>query len=131
MFWESLGIGLVAKMIIKDIRRNKREEREREERKSNEVEYDDILTEEIFEEIVDNCARKIKRISYWEVNNGEITVTVKSQSGITKWDFEVDFNDYGEITGAYWITSENDDSEIPNTFAEMVRECIVQIYKNG
>lgn len=37
----------------------------------------------------------------------------------------MDFNDYGHITGAWWMLErENDDSNIPNRFADLMSEAI-------
>jgi len=51
---------------------------------------------------------------------------VESQSGISTWKFTVDFNDYGKITGRYWIKSENKDSTIPNRIGDMISNQLLQ-----
>ncbi len=52
---------------------------------------------------------------------------VESQSGLSEWSFTIDFNDYGHITGEYWITTDNDDSIIPERVAGRIREAILNI----
>ena len=47
--------------------------------------------------------------------------TVESQSGLSKWNFTVDFNNYGRISGKYWVKSENKDSSIPKHIAEKIK----------
>ncbi len=49
---------------------------------------------------------------------------VQSQSGISEWNFKLDFNDYGHITGTYWLSSDNDDSNIPERFGDLIRSAI-------
>ena len=69
-----------------------------------------------------------------EIHNKEISVSVDgpiiqgvvvSQSRLTKWLFVSDYNDYGHITGKYWLWSENEDSKIPGVVAESVKAQIV------
>lgn len=49
---------------------------------------------------------------------------VQSNSGLSTWMFRVDFNDYGHITGRYWLWSENDDSPVPKVVANRIRDSI-------
>lgn len=53
---------------------------------------------------------------------------VLSQSGISEWEFELDFNDYGKITGSYWIYSDNYDSMIPKALGNSIQEEINCLY---
>lgn len=53
--------------------------------------------------------------------------SVRSQSGLTEWDFTIDFNDYGKISGAYWLWSENEDSLIPEYIAKEMQKKIDDI----
>ena len=41
------------------------------------------------------------------------------------WSFELDFNDYGRLTGAWWSSSEDYDSSIPRTMADRIGHEIV------
>ena len=54
-----------------------------------------------------------------------------SQSGISEWDFELDFNDYGKITGTYWISSDNYDSMIPETLGNLIQKAISDVYNQN
>lgn len=98
-------------------------------RRSIEVKYNDELSKEEFEEIVNKIAKKLKRVNSIEINNARIEGKVISQSGISDWYFIVDFNDWGYIDGTYIIESDNSDSEIPDRFAKLVTEEIKKIYK--
>ena len=42
--------------------------------------------------------KELEELNGLDIDNGAISVTVISQSGISKWEFELDFNDYGKIT---------------------------------
>lgn len=87
--------------------------------------FEDGITAEEFEQIANRIAKRIRRLSV--STKGSIVIgSVESQSGISTWTFEVDFNDYGRITGKWWIKRrENIDSGIPNRFAEMMKKEIV------
>ena len=66
------------------------------------------------------CAPQ-KHLLNKEINNGEICFVVNSQSGLTTWQFTVDFNDYGQLSGTYWLSSENKDSVLPDKIANSIR----------
>jgi hypothetical protein len=34
----------------------------------------------------------------------------------------LDFNDYGDLTGKYWLSQENYDSDLPQKFARTIQE---------
>lgn len=119
----ALGTGLLV------LRNKNKEALEEEERRKNTVcKFDDEkLSQKEFENfIIQNCKR-IKRINNITVNGPIINGTVRSQSGISSWEFTIDFNDYGKITGRYWIFSNNKDSVIPTAIANMVKEHIEEL----
>ncbi|MCQ2979582.1 MAG: hypothetical protein MJ245_07285 [Clostridia bacterium] len=82
---------------------------------------EDELSLDEFEEIVKKCANRFERIESVSFYNLIISVKVGSQKGLSKWDFLVDFNNWGHLTSKYWLYSDNDDSTIPRNFAEMVK----------
>ena len=73
---------------------------------------------------------ELEELNGLDIDNGAISVTVISQSGISKWEFELDFNDYGKITGQYWLSTENYDSEIPEKLGDSIQEAINNVYNN-
>lgn len=119
----ALGAGLLV------LRNKNKEVLEEEERRKNTVcKFDDeILSQKEFENIVIQNCKRIKRINNITVNGPIINGTVRSQSGISSWEFTIDFNDYGKITGRYWIFSNNKDSVIPTAIANMVKEHIEEL----
>lgn len=119
----ALGTGL---LVLKN--KNKEAFAEEERRKNTVCEFDDEnLSQKEFENIVIQNCKHIKRINNINVNGPIINGTVRSQSGISSWKFIIDFNDYGKITGRYWIFSNNKDSVIPTAIANMVKEHIEEL----
>ena len=61
-----------------------------------------------------------------EISTKEAVVRglVQSNTGLSTWMFRIDYNDYGHITGKYWLRSENDDSPVPRVIAEKIRDSI-------
>ena len=84
--------------------------------------FDEGLTEEKFKEIVCDCADKIKRIQNINVDGLTICCTVVSVTGLTSWNFVLDFNDGGELTGECYIKTGNHDSDIPQLLNDLIYE---------
>lgn len=55
---------------------------------------------------------------------------VDYRSGLTEWCFKIDFNDYGHVTGNYWLSSDNDDAKIPSYIANNISAGIIE-YKHN
>lgn len=92
-----------------------------------------VLTEESFSEIVESVARRheFRRISECVVDGALIKGLVTSVNGGSTWRFRIDFNRNGEITGEYTYSSDNDDSSLPQYFADAIRKEIVYILHNA
>ncbi len=88
-------------------------------------EFSDGITQTDFNSYVVESCKQITRLTSLKVKGPFIQGTVLAQSGLSEWDFLIDFNDYGRITGKYWITSENEDSNIPNHIADKVKDKIL------
>lgn len=84
--------------------------------------FNDGISKVTFENSAYKAAKTIKRVTNISVDGPMVYGTVISQSGISTWDFEIDFNDYGHITGRYWINSNNNDSNIPNRVASLMNQ---------
>lgn len=119
-----LAGGTVAGIGYKVVNKYKKDKARREIK----VIYNNELSEE-FKEIVNKIAKRLKRVTSIEIYNARIYGKVISQSGISDWSFIVDFNDWGYIDGKYIVESDNSDSEIPERFAELVKEEINKLYK--
>lgn len=48
---------------------------------------------------------------------------------MSDWEFNVDFNDWGHITGTRWIWSENGDSTIPAHYGKLMASEIYLLFK--
>ena len=106
------------------------EQREKEERRKNSVPiYSEGVTEEDMRRIIDDAAKWNKRLLSYEFNPDRLLVTCKmrSNSGSTKWKFELDYNNFGHLDGTYWITQENKDSPIPKSMAEDIADEIKKL----
>lgn len=106
----------------KERRRIEKARRLEEKRKSCVYHFDKGLTEEEFKNIVLSCTKKIKRIEKVEIDMLSIICSVSSQSGISRWDFILDFNDFGCLTGKCYSKAENYDSNIPERLNDLIFE---------
>lgn len=93
--------------------------------------FDGPITESEFEASVYSVTKRIKRIESTSIDDGLVSCTVWSQSGISTWDFEIDFNDYGHITGSYSWWRENTDSDMPDHVAQNIQKKISHIIWNN
>lgn len=126
-----LALGGLVAWIGREGRKNREEAEQRAVqenwRRNSKCRFDDGISETEFAEVAIKAAKKIKRVKNISVSGPTVCGEVESQSGISTWDFYVDFNDYGHITGKYWIRSENDDSSIPRRIGEMISEQLLQL----
>lgn len=91
--------------------------------------FKDGLSFEIFKEMAKRAGREIKRIKEVNVNGGMIYCNVESQTGYSDWNFSVDFNNWGHVTGTYWVKTDNNDSNIPSHYGQMLSGWIHDFYR--
>lgn len=104
--------------------RKRREAKEKEERRQNTPCYFiDGFSESVFEMMAIRAAKPIRRLTV-SVEGPIIYGTVQAQSGISEWYFKADFNDFGHITGRYWLSVDNSDSNIPDKFVDNLQSLI-------
>lgn len=121
-FFCGLIMAGAAGLVLKGLNETRKEREEEERRKNIPCRFNSGLSKEEFVEIVTHAVKGIKRKKMTiSVSGPVIKGTVESQSGLSKWNFSVDFNDYGKISGKYWIKSQNRDSTIPKHIAEKVK----------
>lgn len=113
------GVAMFVKDSIKEL-----------DRKGTPCNFDNGISRTEFNEIVEKELKAIKRINDFSINDTVIRARVRSQSGISEWRFTVDFNDYGKITGNYWLNSKNNDSQIPESVAENIKKSIISVLNN-
>lgn len=121
-FLKFLGIGL----LLAGLGKIKQDADEEKRRKNTVCHFDGEISEEEFYVIVKRGGKGIRRITSLYAEGTMVYGTVRSQSGISNWCFTVDFNDYGKLTGKYWISTENDDSNIPKIVADRIAQQICE-----
>lgn len=88
--------------------------------------FTDLITQSDFVEIAEHSAKKIKRLKSVSVDGPVINCTASSQDGWHMWNFSLDFNDYGHVTGNYWGYSESTHSQIPTMLGNTIKEEIAR-----
>ena len=96
---------------------NARKREEEEIRKNTPCFFEDGFSQLEFNDMVYRSGKNIKRLIQLSTDGPVIYGTVESQSGISTWKFTVDFNNYGHVTGKYWLISENENSAIPSRYS--------------
>lgn len=154
-FSDWLAIGVVGLLIKKGLKNEAEEREQREEeylqyeekrqkceaesarqddidakRRNTLCKFKDGITYEDFSAIAHKAEKQMKRIKKVTISGVAIYCTVESQTGYSDWNFCVDFNDWGHITGTYWKNTENFDSNIPKHFGDMVSGDIHQMLRN-
>ncbi len=112
-----LLLGAVAGKLYRDSQETKR-------RKNSPLCFDEGLTQSEFIEIAHKIAKRTSRVSDAVVAGMVVTLHVASNSGLSTWSAQIDYNDYGHLTGTYWLYAENSDSLIPRHFANEMRSQI-------
>ena len=111
--------GIAAKRVYGNFQETRR-------RKSSPLQFTEALSPMTFNEIVQEAARKTPRVKGIAITGMTVDLHIRSNTGLTSWNTEVDFNDYGRLTGTYWLNSENKDSVIPKFFADLVESEIIR-----
>ncbi len=114
-----MGVGAVA-LAAFGIGTAVKSAKETAKRRATPVEWDPRFPREAFQDLVDRTAQRLPRVYASHTNGLIVTIHVKSNTGLTNWKAEVDFCDYGRLTGNYWITSENTQSPIPQALADAI-----------
>ena len=118
----AVGVGLLAKGLSKSQEEQQKALELEKKRQNTPCLFNDGISQNEFSEIAKRKAKKIKRISSISISGTILHGTVQSQSGISTWAFQLDFNDFGHLTGKYWHCSENRDSDIPKSLGNQIEE---------
>lgn len=97
-----------------------RESQETSRRRNSPLCFSESCSQIEFTLLVKDVAEHTPRVSNAVVTGMTAVIHVKSNRGLSTWKAEIDFNDYGTLTGKYWIDAENSDSIIPQHFADGV-----------
>ena len=120
---------LIGLIFFFDDRKNKREielekARVKAQRERASRLFRDDMTQEGFEAVVAEAERSIKRVEALRVKGHKVYGTVAALSGISSWKFVIIFDYEGHLTSEYIISSDNDDSSIPERIANRIAEGI-------
>jgi hypothetical protein len=127
-FLDKLLVGGVAALIGGGFVQSYRSAQETKRRKSTPMMFDDRITQQDFVTISTRIAERTPRISRITTIGVTVLLEVRSNSGLSTWTAEIDFNDYGRLTGNYWLQSANTQSPIPEFFAHALQE---EIWKHA
>ena len=120
----ALGVCFGSIIAVAGIQKIKHNIEEENRRKNTVCRFDGDISKEEFYVMVKRSKKGIKRITSLYADGTIVYGTVRSQSGLSDWGFSIDFNDYGKLTGAYWLSTDNNDSNIPKTVAKRIAEQI-------
>ena len=122
MGYEKLVVDVGAILFSAAAARKKAQETKR--RKESPLCFDEGITQREFIEMASDAAKRTPRLTEVAVSGMTVTLQVRSNSGLSTWGAEVDFNDYGHLTGTYWINTDNSDSIVPEHFAKVLKSRI-------
>ena len=107
-------------------KRKAKREREQYERVCH---FTDGISQQEFDEIVHRVTNRIKRIKECWTDGSKVVCNVYSQSYISVWQFWIEYNDHGRLTGD-WITwhRENTQSDMAESVANRISEAIKARY---
>lgn len=121
---DKLAVGAVVALLGAAVRAVYRDAQETKRRKESPLRFDEGVTQSEFIEIANSAAKRTPRLMSVAISGMAVTIHVRSNSGLSTWSAEVDYNDYGHLTGTYWIKLDNSDSGVPKHFAERVKSQI-------
>ena len=115
------GLGLLA--LLNQANKEEQAKIEENKRRMNTLcSFDGPISYDEFQSVVHSAAKTIRRLKVMEIDGPIVRCSVRSSSGLSTWEFTLDFNDYGDITGKCWTSSDNEESTIPSVFAERIQE---------
>ncbi|WP_158282883.1 DUF2510 domain-containing protein [Nocardioides silvaticus] len=117
-----MGVAVVG-AVVASAAKNAQEEKRR---RNSYLHFSDGISQEEFVELAERIGLRLPRVSEVFVIGMTVVLDVDSNTGLTTWSAVVDFNDYGHLTGTYWLNSENDDSPIPDRFADLMQAEVVR-----
>lgn len=131
-FWKiasaTVALGVMGSLMSKSSKeaeeKRKQAAEEAERRRNCPRIFNDGITRDEFTVIVKRAKKGIKRIAELTTDEMIVSGVVHSQSGISDWKFKIDFSDYGHLTGKYWISTDNSDSDIPEIIAGRISDAI-------
>ncbi len=125
-FLEKLLVAGGAAFIASAFRQAREAQAETMRRRNSPLSFDERISQSDFTALATEIAHRTPRVIGADVVGMTVVLDIRSISGLSSWQAEVDFNDYGRLTGNYWINTENEDSQIPEHFADALSAEVVQ-----
>ena len=122
----AVGIGAMIKATKRNKQRRLQEQAEEERRKNTPCHFVDGISENAFSRIVKRSSKRFRRLKVTRIDGAVIYLEYYSQSGLSSYNAVIDFNDYGHITGRYWLENENEDSNLPTAFADYLSKQLIE-----
>lgn len=123
-WYETLAAGAGAALLGLVFKKVREEQAETRRRLESPLCFDDGITQEEFSRIVHKAVQRAPRIIKVSIEGMVVTFTVESNTGLSVWNTTIDFNDYGHLTGKYWLNTDNQQSVIPQSIARWIQEGI-------
>lgn len=119
---DKLAVGVGAVVLGAVVRSAYKDAQETKRRRESPLRFDEgPITQIEFTEMAELAAKRTPRLTNVSVTGMTVAIQVRSISSLSMWRAEVDFNDYGHLTGTYWIRSGKSDSLVPQHFAEALK----------
>lgn len=125
------AVAVVGALAVKGTREAVAAAKEEKRRRESPPRFIPWLTEQDFAAMVSYVASQSPRVLGAVATGLVVHITVRSNSKLTTWSAELDFNDYGNPSGKYWIRTENEQSPIPQWFADTLQREMVQRLSQG
>lgn len=120
----STGVILCTWAVFKVAKKHEQWVHSDEYRRKQICNFDEVITESVFDTIAKYELKYLSRLDYYEISGPKVYVCVYSQSGASSWKFCLDYNDFGRVSGEYWVYSENHKSSIPETIGNRIKRDI-------
>lgn len=127
-FLDKLVVGGMAALVGGGVVLQYRSAQETKHRRSTPIVFDDRLSQRDFDVIARRIGERLPRVSRVTTAGADVHLEVRSNSGLSTWTADIDFYDYGRLTGNYWIQTANTQSPIPELFAHQLQD---EIRKRG
>lgn len=124
MWGKIIGAALLVGLAGAAVEYTQASRQEVEKRKNTPFMFPCYMPPSLFESVAYASIRRIakgRNLSI-RVENHIVYGAIDSQSGASRWSFRLDYNDYGKLTGRYWLFSENDDSTIPKRIGDRIQD---------
>ena len=83
-----------------------------------------------FENIIRTACSPIRRLKIIDIDDAKVRCQVKSNSGLSSWEFTMDFNDNGHLTGQCVLSTDDDESIIPEMVSLYICNKIKSLLNN-